>query len=91
MASLKEWFNAAVSGEEFRYDDLKELVHIGRGAFGEVYSANCVSFKTTVAVKKVFQSYLEKQDVFDAFIKELKLHIKLGDNNRIIDFLGISK
>ncbi|CAG8650584.1 10406_t:CDS:2, partial [Dentiscutata heterogama] len=70
MASLKEWFNAAVSGEEFneiRYNDLKEFVFIDRGAFGE------------------------KQDVFDAFIKELKLHIKLGDNNRIINFLGISK
>ncbi|CAG8680440.1 2035_t:CDS:2, partial [Racocetra fulgida] len=73
MSSLQEWFNAEVNGKEFneiRYDDLKEHVFIGRGAFGEVYSANCVSIKTTVAVKKVFQSYLEKQDVFDAFIKE---------------------
>ncbi|CAG8557730.1 9650_t:CDS:10 [Cetraspora pellucida] len=94
MSSLKEWFNAAVIGEEFneiKYNDLKELVFIDRGGFGEVYSANCVSINNTVAVKKVFQSYLEKQDVFDAFIKELKLHRKLGDNNRIINFLGISK
>ncbi|CAG8544067.1 29918_t:CDS:2, partial [Racocetra persica] len=94
MGSLKEWFIAAVCGEEFdeiRYDDLRELFFIDRGGFGEVYSANCVSINKTVAVKKIFQSYLEKQDVFDAFIKELKLHKQLGDSNRIINFLGISK
>ncbi|RIB25663.1 kinase-like domain-containing protein [Gigaspora rosea] len=94
MSSLKNWFNSAISGEEFnevQYDDLREFVFIDRGAFGEVYSANYVSIRNTVAVKKVFQSYLEKQDVFDAFIKELKLHIKLGDNSRIIKFLGVSK
>lgn len=73
MTSLKNWFNSAVSGEEFneiQYDDLREFNFIDRGAFGEVYSANYVSIKNTVAVKKVFQSYLEKQDAFDAFIKE---------------------
>ncbi|CAG8765771.1 18857_t:CDS:2 [Dentiscutata erythropus] len=93
MSSLKAWFNAAISGREFNeilYDDLKELVHIGRGAFGEVYKANCVSIENTVAVKKIFKSYLEKQDEFGAFIKELKLHRQL-DNNRIIKFIGISK
>ncbi|CAG8597914.1 6488_t:CDS:2 [Cetraspora pellucida] len=52
MSSLQEWFNVAVNEKEFdeiRYDDLKELVFIARGAFGEVYSANCVSTKNTVA------------------------------------------
>ncbi|CAG8574200.1 40796_t:CDS:2, partial [Gigaspora margarita] len=93
MTSLKNWFNSAVSGEEFneiQYDDLREFNFVDRGAFGEVFSANYVSNKNTVAVKKVFQSYLEKQDAFDAFIKELKLHIKLGDSNRIINFLGVN-
>ncbi|CAG8551782.1 6498_t:CDS:2, partial [Scutellospora calospora] len=70
---LKEWFSVAISSEEFneiRYDDLGELVLIGRGAFGEVYSASFASIKNTVAVKRVLQSYLDKHDVFDAFIKE---------------------
>ncbi|CAG8663665.1 2312_t:CDS:10, partial [Cetraspora pellucida] len=85
--SLQEWFNAAVNEKEFdeiRYDDLKELVLIGRGAFGEVYSANCVSTNNTVAVKKPVYSPPSQMPVNSGSLNTLLSSISSGNNPTLI-------
>ncbi|CAB5381006.1 unnamed protein product [Rhizophagus irregularis] len=73
------------------YKELENIVPLVKGGFGEIMKAFWTKKKSHVICKKLIRTTDLKHNLLDAFIHELKIHLRLDYyNDRIIRCLGIS-
>ncbi|RHZ86087.1 hypothetical protein Glove_54g159 [Diversispora epigaea] len=86
-----ERFDDIIKNDEiikYDYDDFKNLIHIGEGAFGSVYSATLTDKEMTTM--KVALKFIVC-DSIKLFVNELKQHSKVCSHENIIGFYGVSQ
>ncbi|CAG8508556.1 19894_t:CDS:2 [Racocetra persica] len=93
MAKRFEWLDDAIKNNQiiqYDYNTFNDIIPIGRGSSGDVFSAISPEFKNRVALKsiKINPSY-----TIELLINELKQHIHIDshNNDNILTFYGISK
>ncbi|CAB4393543.1 unnamed protein product [Rhizophagus irregularis] len=72
------------------YNELKNEVSLDAGGFGKISKAIWTKTNSYVICKKLVNTTYIKNDLLDAFIHELKMHLHLNYSDRIIRYFGIS-
>ncbi|CAG8779960.1 15447_t:CDS:2 [Gigaspora margarita] len=86
------WFELALEGKYIKkhdYNSFKDLKLIGRGGFGDVYSAYSKHLGN-VALKKLFRGPNNDKNSVNEFIRELKNITNIAQHDNIVQFLGIT-
>ncbi|CAB5321269.1 unnamed protein product [Rhizophagus irregularis] len=91
--SANEWIEKALKYEKVKfisYNELKNEVSLDAGGFGKISKAIWTKTNSYVICKKLVNTTYIKNDLLDAFIHELKMHLHLNYSDRIIRYFGIS-
>jgi serine/threonine protein kinase len=72
------------------YNELESVKHLNEGGFGHIMKAIWTKTNSYVICKKLTKTTNIKHDLLDAFIHELKIHLRLDYSDRIVRCLGIS-
>jgi hypothetical protein len=89
-----EWIKNALENTTINYISSNELIKpesIGKGGFGCIMKAFWTKINNYVVYKKLTNTAAVKNDVLDAFIHELQIHLHLDYSDRIVRCLGISQ
>ncbi|PKK79254.1 kinase-like protein [Rhizophagus irregularis] len=73
------------------YKELKNPESLDKGGFGHIMKATWTKSNNYVVYKRLTNTIAVKHDILDAFIHELKIHLRLDYSDRIIRCLGISQ
>ncbi|GBC52681.2 kinase-like domain-containing protein [Rhizophagus irregularis DAOM 181602=DAOM 197198] len=91
--SATEWIENALKYEKVKlisYEELNNVVPLHAGGFGKISKAIWAKTNNYVICKKLTNTTCIKNDLLDAFIHELKMHLHLNYSDRIIRCFGIS-
>uniref|UniRef100_U9V3V1 Protein kinase domain-containing protein n=1 Tax=Rhizophagus irregularis (strain DAOM 181602 / DAOM 197198 / MUCL 43194) TaxID=747089 RepID=U9V3V1_RHIID len=91
--SANKWIENALKYEKVKFISYKELKNTERlyaGGFGTISKAIWTKTNNYVICKKLTNTTYIKNDLLDAFIHELKMHMHLNYSDRIIRCFGIS-
>ncbi|GBC21857.2 kinase-like domain-containing protein [Rhizophagus irregularis DAOM 181602=DAOM 197198] len=91
--NANEWIEKALNYEKVKfisYNELKNEVSFDTGGFGRISKAIWTKTNSYVICKKLANATYIKNDLLDAFIHELKMHLHLNYSDRIIRYFGIS-
>ncbi|CAB5356950.1 unnamed protein product [Rhizophagus irregularis] len=91
--SANKWIESALKYEKVKLISFKELRNTERlyaGGFGTISKAIWTKTNNYVICKKLTNATYIKNDLLDAFIHELKMHLHLNYSDRIIRCFGIS-
>ncbi|CAB4391615.1 unnamed protein product [Rhizophagus irregularis] len=73
------------------YNELESVKSLNKGGFGHIMKAIWTKTNNYVICKKLIKTSDIKYDLFDGFIHELKMHLRLDYyNDRIIRCLGVT-
>jgi hypothetical protein len=89
-----EWIKNALNNKEvdfIPFNELKKPELLNKGGFGFITKAVWNKTGNYVVYKKLTNTNAIKYDILDAFIHELKIHLRLDYSDRIIRCLGISQ
>ncbi|POG58242.1 kinase-like domain-containing protein, partial [Rhizophagus irregularis DAOM 181602=DAOM 197198] len=93
VLSASEWIEKALKYEKVKfisYKELKKVEPLQAGGFGKISKAIWIKTNNYVICKKLTNTTYIKNDLLDAFIHELKMHLHLNYSDRIIRCFGIS-
>ncbi|GBC52741.2 kinase-like domain-containing protein [Rhizophagus irregularis DAOM 181602=DAOM 197198] len=91
--SANKWIENALKYEKVKFISYKELKNakpLDVGGFGKISKATWTKTNNYVICKQLINTTYIKNDMLDAFIHELKMHLHLNYSDRIIRCFGIS-
>src|SRR2546429_520828 len=90
-----EWIVNALKYEKIKFIPCNELINtepLYKGGFGHIMKATWIKTNNYVVYKRLTNTAAIKNDILNAFIHELKIHLHLSCyGDRIVRCLGISQ
>jgi len=88
-----EFINKALKNKVkfISFNEFVDLEPLDKGGFGSITKSTWLKTNNYIVYKKLINAAAFKGNISNAFINELKIHLKLNYSNQIIRFLGISQ